>query len=49
MIDRWEGESGRTVLKGFERGHTHDNNEIAKKVGDDFADWLQNLPFEKEP
>lgn len=48
MIDRWEGRDGRTVLKSFERGHTHDNNEIAKKVGEDFADWLQNLHFEEE-
>lgn len=40
MIDRWDGPGGRTILKSFERGHTHDNDAIAKTIGTDFEYWL---------
>ena len=41
MIDRWDGPGDRVVLKSFEWGHTHDNNQVAKDVGADFEYWLQ--------
>jgi hypothetical protein len=40
MIDRFDA-GDRVVLKSFERGHPHDNDEIARMVGDDLEHWLQ--------
>jgi type I restriction enzyme M protein len=42
FIDRWESSDGRTILKSFERGHTHNNNEVARQIGVDMEYWLQN-------
>lgn len=41
MIDRYDGVGDRVVLKSFERGHAHDNDEVARSVGDDLEHWLQ--------
>ena len=30
MIDRFDGTYSRVVLKSFERGHAHDNDDVAK-------------------
>jgi hypothetical protein len=43
MIDRFDGSHNRVVLKSFERGHAHDNDEVAKAVGEDFEHWLQHI------
>lgn len=43
MIDRHDGPGGRTVLKSFERGHTHDNDDVTKAVGADLEYWLQEV------
>jgi type I restriction enzyme M protein len=43
MVDRWDGPSGRTVLKSFERGHIHDNDTEAKAIGADLEYWLQEV------
>jgi hypothetical protein len=43
MIDRWSGTDNRTVLKSFERGHTHDNTNAARQVGEDLEYWLLDV------
>jgi len=40
MIDRFAAD--RVVLKSFEHGHSHDNDEVAKTVAGDLEHWLQN-------
>ncbi len=40
FIDRYDGPSGRFVLKSFERGHTHENDEVTKQVTIDFEIWM---------
>lgn len=42
MIDRFDGSGDRVILKSFERGHAHENDEVAKTVGEDMEHWLQN-------
>ena len=41
FIDRWESRDGKTILKSFERGHIHSNNDVARQVGADLDYWLQ--------
>jgi type I restriction enzyme M protein len=43
MVDRFDGSGDRVVLKSFERGHAHENDEVAKTVGKDLEHWLQNI------
>jgi hypothetical protein len=40
MIDRWEAQRKRVVLKSFERGHTLEN-DTAGEVGADLEHWLR--------
>jgi type I restriction-modification system DNA methylase subunit len=42
LVDRWNPLDGRTVIKSFERGHTHDNDDIAKQIASDLEYWLQD-------
>jgi len=41
FIDRWDGPGERTILKSFERGHTHDNDDEARMVDKHFQHWLR--------
>jgi type I restriction enzyme M protein len=41
MIDRWDQDNGRLVLKSFERGHVHDDDRVAKRVAADLKNWLE--------
>jgi hypothetical protein len=41
FIDRWDGSEQYVELKSFERGHTHQNNDTAKRVGSDLEHWLR--------
>lgn len=40
FVDLWNGSGERIRLKSFERGHVHDNDAIAQRVGADLAHWL---------
>lgn len=42
FIDRWDGTNNKSVLKSFERGHTHDTNFDAKKVVTNFEHWINS-------
>jgi type I restriction-modification system DNA methylase subunit len=42
LIDRWNPSEGRTIIKSFERGHTHNNDEIAKRIETDLEHWLKD-------
>jgi type I restriction enzyme M protein len=39
FVDRWD--SSKTILKSFERGHTHENDDDALLVADDLNYWLK--------
>jgi type I restriction enzyme M protein len=41
MVDRFG--SGVVVLKSFEHGHAHENDDVAKQVGRDLEHWLQTV------
>lgn len=41
FIDRWEGPGKRTVLKSFERGHTHDGDDEARMIDRHLQHWLR--------
>lgn len=43
FVDRWERSNGSTVLKSFERGHTHANDETSRRVGADIDHWLRTV------
>lgn len=40
FIDRWDGNGNKSVLKSFERGHTHNGTEDAKQVVSIFEHWI---------
>jgi len=40
FIDRWD--SKKVILKSFERGHTHENDDDATRVAKDADYWLKN-------
>lgn len=42
VIDLWNPSEGRTIIKSFERGHTHSNDDIAKQIGTDLEHWLKD-------
>ena len=45
FFDKWDGTETGAVLKSFERGHTHENDEESKKTASDLNYWLQsNFP-----
>jgi len=41
FVDRWDGIGNKVVLKSFERGHTHESDEDAKKIASDLANWIK--------
>ena len=40
FVDRWDGPGETPILKSFERGHVFEEPEIADKIGEHIAHWM---------